>query len=94
MQQRVSRLLQAMAYKIEIVVAGRLDYTVGQKVMVTTFKNQPIGREDDPNEDKDKIVGGYYLIAAINHIIDKEKHECHMELIKDSLTMDLNKGGI
>ena len=94
MQKRVSRLLQSMAYKIEIVVAGRLDYTVGQKVMVTTFKNQPIGREDDVNAEKDKIVGGYYLIAAINHIIDKEKHECHMELIKDSLTMDLNKGGI
>lgn len=92
-QERLSRLKQAQAYKIEIVVAGRLDYTVGQKVTVTTFKNEPIAMSDSNDAEKDKLISGNYLISAINHVIDKEKHECHMELIKDSLTIDLNKGG-
>jgi hypothetical protein len=39
---------------------------------------------------QDKIFSGTYLIAAINHYIDKEKHECHMELIKDSFIINLN----
>lgn len=93
MQQRISRMNQAEANKIEIVVAGRLDYTVGQKVSIIKFQNEPIEKKDDDSQELDNIISGDYLIAAINHVIDKEKHECWMELIKDSLTIDLNKGG-
>ena len=93
MQQRISRIKQAEANKIEIVVAGRLDYTVGQKVSIVKFQNEPLAKNDDDKQQEDKLISGNYLIAAINHVIDKEKHECYMELIKDSLTIDLNKGG-
>jgi len=41
---------------------------------------------------KDKYFSGFYIISAVNHFIDGTQHECTMELIKDSLVMDLNEG--
>lgn len=92
-QTRVSRIKQAQAQRLNITVAGRTDYTAGQVVTVKTFQAEPTRSEDSDSEQKDKIISGVYLISAINHTIDREKHECHMELIKDSLSIDLNKGG-
>lgn len=91
-QKRVSRLKQAEAYKINITVAGRTDYTVGQKVNVKSYKAEPIKGSDNDEDILDNIISGNYLIATINHVIDREKHECHMQLIKDSLTVNLDKG--
>jgi hypothetical protein len=91
-QKRVSRLKQAEAYKINITVAGRTDYTVGQKVNVKSYKAEPIKGSDADEDILDNIISGNYLIATINHVIDREKHECHMQLIKDSLTINLDKG--
>ena len=91
-QKRVSRLKQAEAYKINIVVSGRTDYTVGQKVNVKSFKAEPIKGSDADEDILDPIISGNYLIATINHVIDREKHECHMQLIKDSLIINLDKG--
>jgi hypothetical protein len=90
-QKRVSRLKQAEAYKINIVVAGRTDYTVGQVVNVKNYKSEPIKGADSDEEILDNIISGNYLISTINHVIDREKHECHMQLIKDSLTINLDK---
>lgn len=87
-QERISSLKQAEANKIEIVVPGRTDYTVGQKVSVTLNKVEPISKND--KDVTDKMFSGYYLISAINHYITRESHECNMELIKDSLQMNLD----
>lgn len=89
-QERISLLTLAEANKIDIVVPGRTDYTVGQKVDVSLPKIEPISQKD--NDTVDKMFSGLYLIAAINHYIDKEKHECHMELIKESSLLDMNRG--
>jgi hypothetical protein len=88
LQKRISLLKQAEAMKIEIVVPGRVDYTVGKKVKLDLPRIEPITKLDVDMQDK--IFSGTYLIAAINHYIDKEKHECHMELIKDSFIINLN----
>ena len=88
LQKRISLLKQAEAVKIEIVVPGRVDYTVGKKVTLNLPRIEPISSLDIDMQDK--IFSGTYLIAAINHYIDKEKHECHMELIKDSFIINLN----
>jgi len=90
--KRISRLKQAEAYKINIVVFGRTDYTVGQKVNIKSFKAEPIKQSDREEDIIDPIISGNYLIGTINHVIDREKHECHMQLIKDSLIINLNKG--
>jgi hypothetical protein len=87
-QERVSLLKQAESNKIEIVVPGRTDYTVGQKVSVTLNKVEPFSKND--TDITDKMFSGFYLVSAINHYITRESHECNMELIKDSLQLNLD----
>lgn len=83
-QERKSLLEQINAFRLEIVVYGRLDYTVGQMVDIRVFKAAQLSPEEDPEEYLDKIYSGKYLIAACAHTIDREKHECSIELIKES----------
>jgi len=90
LQERISLIKLAEATKLEITVPGRSDYTVGQKVSVTLNKIQPTSEDDDDQEMIDKMFSGFYIIAAINHYITRERHECHMELIKDSLQMNID----
>lgn len=81
-QERISFMKLAEANKMTISVAGRVDYTVGMKVKVSLNKSQPISATDDDYQDQ--MFSGNYLVAAINHSISRDQHECHMELIKDS----------
>ena len=90
-QKRMSQLQQAEATKIQIVVPGRTDYTVGKKVRVKLNKFNPIGSDD--TDITDNMFSGNYIISGVNHFIDREKHQCHMELMKDSFIVDLDKGG-
>jgi hypothetical protein len=39
---------------------------------------------------EDKLLSGNYLIAALCHFINRESHECTIELIKDSYLVDIN----
>lgn len=91
-QDRVSRMKQAEANKVTITVKGRTDYTVGMKINLTVYTPKPTRETDTAEDTIDKVHSGNYLISAINHVIDKEKHECFMEIIKDSLIFDLNTG--
>jgi hypothetical protein len=77
--------------KIEITVPGRSDYTAGQKVSVTLNKIEPVNKEDDDQDLVDKMFSGFYIISAINHYVTRDRHECHMELIKDSLQMKIDR---
>lgn len=88
-QERLSLLKQIETTKLEIVVPGRFDYTVGKKVNLKLNKVEPMAKND--KDTVDKVLSGNYLISAINHYIDRERHECVMELVKDSLMIDLNK---
>lgn len=92
LQKRISQLQQAQSTKLEISVFGRTDYTVGMKVSVTLNRVQPISKEDDDADIKDTIFSGNYLVSAINHYINRDRHECTLELIKDSFIIDLNEG--
>lgn len=90
-QERISLMKLAESSKIEITVPGRSDYTVGQKVSVTLNKIQPVSEQDDDQELVDKMFSGFYIISAINHYVTRERHECHMELIKDSLQLKIDR---
>ena len=92
-QRRISQLMQAQNGKIEINVLGRTDYTVGLKVNVTLYLKRPIAAKEASSDTIDKVLSGDYIISAINHRITRDKHECNMELIKDSYLIDINKGG-
>ena len=88
-QERISLLKLAEANKINITVAGRCDYTVGQKIKLDLKRIEPLSKKD--GDTTDKMFSGNYIIAAINHYVDKQKHECYMEIIKESSMMDMNR---
>ena len=88
LQERKSLMMLSSQSSIRIVVPGRTDYTAGQKVNVKLDKVEPVSKNDTDTEDK--MFSGDYIISAINHYISREMHECHMELIKDSLKINLD----
>lgn len=88
-QNRMSLLAQINGNKIEIIVPGRLDYTVGLRVNLTLYKIEPSNKTD--TKTKDEMLSGSYLISAINHYINKNMHQCTFELIKESLLVDLDR---
>lgn len=88
-QERISLLKLAEAIKLNITVPGRCDYTVGQKIKINLNRMEPVSELD--GDVTDKMFSGNYIIAAINHFVDREKHECYMEIIKESSMMDMNR---
>lgn len=90
LQRRISQMKSTDASKIEITVPGRTQYTVGQRCIVELNKMEP-GDGTKGEYTLDTMLSGAYIIGAINHYIDREKHECVMELFKDSLFRNLNE---
>lgn len=88
-QERISLLKLAESIKLNITVPGRCDYTVGQKIKINLNRMEPLSKLD--GDVTDKMFSGNYIIAAINHFVDREKHECYMEIIKESSMMDMNR---
>jgi len=91
LQKRLYRILQIENHKVKITVPGRTDYTVGMVVELDINQAESITEVTDAT--KDKFLSGKYLIAAIHHAIDKERHECVMELIKDTFIGNIAKFG-
>jgi len=87
-QKRMSFFQGLSKYKINIQVFGRTDYTVGQIVEVTIPKVTQITRQDP--DTRDKILSGNYLISAISHVINRENHTCNIELVKNSVLINLS----
>lgn len=91
LQKRISQMKSVDAAKLEITVPGRTQYTVGQKCIVELNKMEPDSGKKGDEDTLDKLLSGAYIIGAINHYIDRESHECVMELFKDSLYKNLNE---
>lgn len=88
LQKRISGMRQADANKVEITVPGRTDYTVGQKVIINVDRMEPMKKGE--TNTRDEIISGAYIIGAVNHYIDRERHECVMELFKESMLKNMN----
>jgi hypothetical protein len=87
-QKRMSFFQGLNKYKVNIQVLGRTDYTVGQVVEVYVPKATQITKQDpDP---RDMILSGNYLVSAISHVISRENHTCNIELIKNSVLVNLS----
>lgn len=91
-QHRQSLLLQARSQTVNISVPGRFDYTVGRIVNLKLYKSEVITASDTVEDSIDKFYSGNYVISAINHSIYRDRHECILELIKDSFEFELEKG--
>lgn len=88
-QKRMSFFQNLKKYKVNIRVLGRTDYTVGMIIDVRMPKLTQI-TEEDPNP-FDNTLSGKYIVAAINHFITRDGHECNMEIIKNSTLLNLSK---
>ena len=88
-QERRSILAQAEGYKISINVLGRCDYHAGQRMYLEVPSMTQLA-PDNPDY-LDKLTSGNYLLSAICHKITQKRHECSMELIKDSYMRDISK---
>lgn len=89
-QSRNSALQILRSSVIEIEVFGRTDYTVGQKMYIEVPKPTVMVKTDqmDTNDKSgviDNTYSGNYIVTAINHIIDRNKHTCVLELSKESM---------
>lgn len=85
LQNRASIMGQLNAFRLTAEVPGRTDLTVGQLIEVQLYKVAQVTEKDTTNEILDTMFSGNYLISAINHRFVVNKHEIHLELIKDSL---------
>ena len=88
-QNRASLMAQINGNKLQIVVPGRFDYTVGLRVELKLYKIEPNSKTD--TQILDGMLSGTYLISAINHYVSRTMHECTFELIKESLLIDLDR---
>ena len=61
--------------------------------MLFRSRNTPIKAKDTEEDIIDKTFSGRYLIASLCHCLNREKHEIHMTLMKDSLIIDLSAEG-
>ena len=83
-QERSSLIQLLQSNVVEITVLGRTDYTVGQKVYLNIPKATPLSDRDSASDAVDPTYTGNYIVTAMNHSIDREKHTITMELSKDS----------
>lgn len=92
LQNRLGLLASAESFKLEITVHGRLDYTVGQvvtlKFPLVTQQSEALTKTQDA---ENKIYSGKYIISALNHKINRRKHFCVMEVIKDSYMVNVEE---
>ena len=89
-QRRKALLAMSNTNVLTVTVPGRVDYTAGMKVEVLLPLISPLDPQD--TDYYDKRWSGNYIIASINHHINKEQHECTMELISDTLQMSADDG--
>jgi hypothetical protein len=85
-QQRIGIINQMQQHRIEITVFGRTDYTVGRTVKVDINALRQFDNKTSKDDIYDPMLSGKYLISAVAHRFDRTgKHECTLELIRDSI---------
>lgn len=81
------------AFSMDLTIPGRSDLCVGDIVDVYFYRPTPIGQKDQEETIIDKTFSGRYLVSALCHDLNREKHEIHMTVVKDSFIIDLTKEG-
>lgn len=89
--RRMALLKQVTTLTVNIRVFGRLDYSVGNTVYLTAYKDAAADKQQTADADIDEVITGKYLITALSHEITRQNHYTNLELSKDSLIKDINK---
>lgn len=91
--KNIMQMAEMSAYYMDITVAGRSDICVGDIVDIYMYRPTPFNQKDQEEQLLDKTFSGRYMVASLCHNLNREKHEIHMSVIKDSLIIDLTKEG-
>lgn len=86
--QRNMIMRSLQQHKIEIVVFGRTDYTVGRTAKFSSNKMRASDTTDSSTDETvDNLISGFYIVSAVRHRFTRSNnmHECKVELIKDSV---------
>lgn len=85
-QKRVAFFNNLMKFKVNLLVFGRTDYTIGQVMELWIPKMNQTLEDGDPDKDnEDEVLSGKYLLIALAHHFTREGHRCSMELVKNSM---------
>lgn len=82
--RRTSTLNELSNFKIEITVPGRTDMEVGSMVKFIYPIAAPLDQSDKNKLNVDKLYSGNYLVTAVRHKVDLQRHVMVLELVKDS----------
>lgn len=82
--RRTSTLNELANFKIEITVPGRTDLEVGSVVKFIHPIAAPLDSSDKNKVIYDRLYTGNYLVTAIRHKVDLQRHVMVLELVKDS----------
>lgn len=91
--KNIMQMAEMSAYYMDITVPGRSDICVGDIVDIYMYRPTPFNQKDQEEQLLDKTFSGRYMVASLCHNLNREKHEIHMSIIKDSLIIDLTKEG-
>lgn len=86
-QSRAAFFNDLMKFKVNLLVRGRTDYTVGQIMELYIPKMTQL--HDNLEDNKDEVLSGRYLCIAIGHFFTREGHKCSIELTKNSMLMEI-----
>ena len=86
---RKSTLLDLTNVKMNITVPGRSDIEVGNIIYLKFPGLGPTSEKDMARDNIDINYSGYYLITAIHHRVTGLEHVMIMEVVKDSLKVDI-----
>ena len=88
---RISALNELTNFKLEILVPGRTDIEVGCIVRFIYPDASPRDETDMSEANYDDTYTGFYLVTAIRHKINVQKHMMILEIVKDSLSQGKQK---
>ncbi|HET8689695.1 MAG TPA: hypothetical protein VFM18_24075 [Methanosarcina sp.] len=83
-QERIAELGAINAITIQVEVAGSFDVAAGQTTDIYMYTGD-VPNTDNFNDSLDPIYSGRYLISAVAHTLNRERHSMILTLSKDSL---------
>lgn len=91
--KNIMQMAEINQFMMEMTVPGRSDLCVGDIIDVYIYRNTPIKAKDTEGDIIDKTFSGRYLVTSLCHELNREKHNIHMSLMKDSFIIDLSAEG-
>lgn len=82
---RLSNLNELSNFKLTLNVPGRTDAEVGAMLYFSYPDVSPKSAEDSARTNEDKYYSGFYVVTAIRHKINQDRHTMTMEIVKDAL---------